>query len=302
MTQITPERVLRPGGPGVLSPGPVTGGDDRAMTERGRAERGRGVARAIAGPAVRRLRREVQWSRVGHRRLRLERAGAEAFAHPVAEHATPLIRRLAGLDEALQRSKVTNLRLAVARIDGRVVRPGQTFSFWWHVRAPSRRRGFVDGLVLDDGRLTAGTGGGLCQLTNLIYWMTLHTPLTVVERWRHSHDVFPDTGRTQPFGSGATCAWPVLDLQIENRTSTSIRLAVGLTPTHLTGAWTADAPVLARYRVYEAGHLITNDLPGVFVRHNTIRRQVLSLSGEPVDDELVAVNHALMRYAPFLER
>ena len=46
------------------------------------------------------------------------------------------------------------------------------------------------------------TGGGLCQLSNLIYWMTLHTPLTITERYRHSYDVFPDSNRTQPFGSG----------------------------------------------------------------------------------------------------
>ena len=54
--------------------------------------------------------------------------------------------------------------------------------------------------------------------------MTVHTPHTVVERWRHSYDVFPDCGRTQPFGSGATCAWPSLDLQPQNRTATSFRL------------------------------------------------------------------------------
>jgi vancomycin resistance protein VanW len=257
------------------------------------------AGRVMAGPAVRRARRQLQWWRCG-RRLRLSRAPAAGFPHPVSDHATPLMRRLAGVDERLQLNKVTNLRLATERLDGLVLAPGERFSFWWHVRAPSRRCGFVDGLVLDDGRLTAGVGGGLCQLTNLLYWMTLHTPLTVVERWRHSHDVFPDAGRTQPFGSGATCAWPVLDLQIENRTRASFRLAVEVTATHLAGAWTADRAVLTRYEVYEAEHLITNDLPGVFMRHNVIRRRVRSATGDLIDDEPVAVNHALMRYAPFL--
>lgn len=44
------------------------------------------------------------------------------------------------------------------------------------------------------------------------------TPLTVVERYRHSHDVFPDANRTQPSGSGATCAYPHRDLMIRNDT------------------------------------------------------------------------------------
>ena len=210
--------------------------------------------RAAVSPVVGRLRREVQWRRVGG--LGLATGPSHAQPCRVAEHATPLVRPLAGLDAELQRGKVVNLRLAAQRLDGLVLPPGKRLSFWWHVRRPTRRRGFVDGLVLDHGRMSAGTGGGLCQLTNLLYWMTLHTPLEVAERWRHSYDVFPDADRTQPFGSGATCAWPTLDLQVVNPTEATFRLAVHLTDTHLVGAWTADRPVGLRYEVYEAAHVI----------------------------------------------
>ena len=141
----------------------------------------------------------------------------------------------------------------------------------------------------------------MCQLTNLLYWMTLHTPLTVVERWRHSYDVFPDAGRTQPFGSGATCAWPVLDLQVANRTAATFRLALGLNDTHLEGAWTSDRPMPHRYEIYEAQHVVTNDAPGVFQRHNVLRRRVLDLAGLETGDELVTANQALLMYQPFLE-
>ena len=258
------------------------------------------VARTALAPAVRRARREVQWRRSGSIR-RLRPAPADVAPHEVARHATPLFRELAGLDQQLQRNKVVNLGLAIGRLDGIVLPPGQTFSFWRHVGAPASRRGYVDGLVLDHGRLTAAVGGGMCQLTNLLYWMTLHTPLTVVERWRHSYDVFPDAGRTQPFGSGATCAWPVLDLQVANRTDATFRLSLRLTSTHLEGTWTSDRPPVSRYEVYEARHVLTNDGPGVFQRHNVIRRRVLDLDGRETDDELVAANQALLMYQPFLE-
>lgn len=33
--------------------------------------------------------------------------------------------------------------------------------------------------------------------------MTIHTPQTVIERHRYGYDVFPDSNRTQPFGSSA---------------------------------------------------------------------------------------------------
>lgn len=271
--------------------------NQHSLLDRHRLEAG---ARSVMGPAVRRVRREIQWRRCGST-LHLQPGPAQSCPHPVTEHSTPLFRQLAGVDQQLQRNKVVNLGLALERLDALILLPGQRFSFWWHVRKATARRGFLDGLVLSHGQTVAGVGGGLCQLTNLIYWMTLHTPLTVVERWRHSYDVFPDVERTQPFGSGATCAWPVLDLQIENTTMTAFRLGLTLSPTHLHGAWTADTPVSTGYEVYESDHVMTNEGPGVFVRHNVVRRRVLGPAGEHVTDELVAVNQARMMYQPFLE-
>lgn len=230
----------------------------------------------------------------------MARVGGAACPHPVAEHATPLFRELAGVERRLQENKVVNLAIALEDLDGLVLPPGARFSFWRHVRRPTARRGFLPAVVLSHGRVTEGVGGGLCQLTNLLYWMTLHTPLTVVERWRHSYDVFPDNGRTQPFGSGATCAYPVLDLQVENRTAMTFRLDVHLDATHLRGAWTASAPVDLEYEIYEAHHLMTNEAPGVFMRHNVLRRRTRSVDGTVVDDELVAANQALLMYQPFL--
>lgn len=250
------------------------------------------------GPPYRLLRRELQW-RDPRRDFAVTR-GPEPLAHAVASHATPLVRPLAGLDPELQRNKVVNLRLAAARLDGTVLAPGQTLSFWRAVGKPTAARGYLDGLVLDHGRLSRGVGGGLCQMTNLIYWMTLHTPLRVTERWRHSYDVFPDAGRTQPFGSGATCAWPALDLQIANPTGSRYRLSLQVTGAELVGAWTADEAPGVRYEVYETGHRVTHEGPGAYVRHNELRRRELDPDGRLVADLPVAENHALLMYEPFL--
>lgn len=254
---------------------------------------------ALVGPSYRRLKREWQW-RTCPADLDLEVHSPDAFGYDVASHRSVLLRELAGVDPQLQRNKIVNLRLAVDRLDGRVLRPGQRLSFWRYVGNPSARRGFVDGVILHDGHLTAGVGGGLCQLSNLIHWMTLHTDLTVVERWRHSYDVFPDSNRTVPFASGATCAWPSLDLQIENRTTASYRLGLTVGTTDLVGAWTSDAEPSRSYRVYEAAHLITNDGPGVHTRRNVLRRTVLDRDHQVVDDEFLMENSALMRYDPVL--
>lgn len=257
------------------------------------------AARTLAGPAYRRIKREWQWRRCGAD-LSLARADPSGFPYAVTSHASPMLRQLQGLPMQLQHNKITNLRLAVAPLDGRVLRPGQRLSFWKFVGNPSAKRGFLDGVVLHDGVLRPGVGGGLCQLTNLIYWMTLHTPLTVVERWRHTYDVFPDNARTQPFASGATCAYPALDLQIENRTATAYRLSLTVGESHLSGAWSSDRPARESYRLYQAVHVITTEGPGVYMRRNVIRRKVLDLDGAELGDELVSENHAQMMYEPFL--
>lgn len=257
-------------------------------------------ARGTMGPSARRLRREWQWRRAGVP-ARLDRAVSDGFDHEVAAHSSPIFRELAGVDRRLQENKAVNLAIAAARLDGSVLGPGQRMSFWRLVGKPSYRRGFKDGLVLRQGHVDEAVGGGLCQMTNLLYWMTVHSPLAVVERWRHTYDVCPDNGRTQPFGSGATCSWPVLDLQIENRTAATFRLSLTVEQTDLVGAWASDQPPSNTYEVYEAAHLMTNDLPGVFTRRNVVRRRVLDLAGNEVGDELLAVNEGRLMYQPFLE-
>lgn len=102
----------------------------------------------------------------------------EALPYKAASHATPLLRKLRNVDMQLQYNKITNLKLAVAKLDGLVIRPGETFSYWRTIGKPTRRKGYLDGMVLHYGGFHSGTGGGLCQLSNLIYWMVLHTPLS----------------------------------------------------------------------------------------------------------------------------
>lgn len=181
-----------------------------------------------------------------------------------------------------------------------VLRPGETFSYWRLIGRPSRRKGYLDGIVLFCGTFRPGVGGGLCQMSNLIFWMTLHTPLTVVERYRHSYDVFPDSGRTQPFGSGATCVYPYRDLMIRNDTQTTFRLHVTVGGEFLEGEWRADRRPEYSYRVVERDHCMQSEYWGGYSRHNKLYREVYDAEGRCVDVQYVTRNDALMMYSPFL--
>ena len=161
----------------------------------------RSPLRIYLGKKYYRLRRYCDWY-FGGKKYASQKEGL-LLPHVVFTHKTPLLRQLKNVDMWLQHNKVKNLQIAFQKLNGVILKPGETFSYWRLIGKPTRRKGYVEGMVLFYGKVMAGVGGGLCQLSNLIYWMTLHTPLTVTERYRHSYDVFPDANREQPFGSGS---------------------------------------------------------------------------------------------------
>jgi len=220
--------------------------------------------------------------------------------HLIFTHQTPLIRKLQGVDPALQYNKVNNLKIAASRVSGICIKPGEVFSYWRTIGKPTKRKGYKDGLILNpDGTFGAGIGGGLCQLSNMIYWMALHSPLDVIERYRHSHDIFPDSNRTQPFGSGATCVYNYLDLQIYNGTDNEFQLIVYLTEDNLVGELRSVEPVKYHYEVYEKEHFISSTFWGGYIRNNKIYRRIYE-NDILTADEYVTENHAIMMYQPLL--
>ena len=243
------------------------------------------------------LKRHMVWLFGG---LKFARQSDNHLPFKCFSHKTPLMRKLKDVDMYLQRNKVVNLKIAVPKVTMVTLYPGEVFSYWKLIGKPTRRKGYLKGMVLNNGGFSAGTGGGLCQLSNLIYWMTIHTPLTVIERHRHGHDVFPDSNRTQPFGSGATCFYNYGDLMIRNDTPHVFQLIVEVTDTDLKGEWVSDSQPEYTYEVYEKEHFIQSEYWGGHTRHNLLYRRKIDLDGSVVDDEFVIENHAIMMYSPLL--
>jgi vancomycin resistance protein VanW len=258
----------------------------------------RSPLRIYFGKKYYRFKRYLDWYLGGKKFAKQKENSLLPYVNYV--HKTPLLRKLKDVDMWLQDNKVTNIKIASKRLNGIIIKPGETFSYWRLIGNTTKRKGYVDGMILFYGKVTTGVGGGLCQLSNLIYWMTLHSSLTVTERYRHSYDVFPDSKRSQPFGSGATCAFNYLDLQIKNETNQTYQLVIYLTDTHLVGEWRAEFPSTRTYEVYEKEHWITHEFWGGYVRHNTIYRKEYNMDNELIDDEFITENHAIMMYEPLL--
>lgn len=220
-------------------------------------------------------------------------------SYPVMEHRSLIMRRLKDVDMYLQENKRTNLRLAISKLHGMIIRPGETFSVWRHVGRPTARKGYLEGLVLSQGKIGKGVGGGLCQLGNLLFWMFAHTPLSIVERHRHSFDVFPDINRSIPFGAGATLSYNYIDLRVRNNTPHTYRLELWLDDTHLNGRISSDTEQRDRYRIEETDHRIEHQSWGGYTRHNKLVRIVTRADGSEYTEPFVE-NHAIMMYNPLL--
>lgn len=240
------------------------------------------------------------------RKINFNNFEEQHFPYIVFAHETPLKRNLSKEDMDLQEGKVENLKLAVKCISPIILKPNQIFSYWRLIGNPTKIRGFKKGMMLVNGQPTSAIGGGLCALSNLIYWATLHTDLTVIERFRHSYDVFPDSNRTLPFGSGATCVYNYRDLMIQNRTTEDFLLKVWIDEIEqkLKCEWRTKSKPKTQYEVYQKEHWFTQEL-NHYIRHNTIFRKCFSTENNSKilkSDDFITENHALMMYEPLLEK
>ncbi|MHB0912530.1 MAG: VanW family protein [Armatimonadota bacterium] len=239
--------------------------------------------------------RFLRWYFGGRRYCR--RKSIERLPFRIKAHESPLIRKLGNSDVRLQQNKITNLSIAMRHIDGIVIAPGETFSFFRLVGMATKAKGYKEGMVLRRGEARPGIGGGLCQLSNLIHWMVLHSPLTVVERHHHSFDPFPDEGRVLPFGSGATLFYNYKDYQFANNTPYTFQVCIGMTDTHLKGELRCSEEVPYTYHVYERNHEFLKIDSKCYRRNEILRDVIDKRTGKTVSAELVTSNFAEVKYA-----
>jgi len=252
---------------------------------------------------TRRLRRYANW--YFDTKKYASKKTSNKLAFRVKKHQSVLLKRLGDSDMQLQINKVTNLKIATKQIDGILIRPGETFSFCKLVGLPTKRKGYLLGMELTFGEARAGIGGGICQISNLIHWLVIHSPLTVTERYHHSFDPFPDDGRVLPFGSGATVFYNYRDYQFANNTEYTFQINLWFTDKCLEGELRIDTDLDYAYHVIEKGHQFLK-IDGQFYRKNEIwRDKILKFkSGQIVETELITKNFARVTYTPdnFIEQ
>lgn len=228
------------------------------------------------------------------------------FAHIQSDAVLPVLiyshnslirRKLGNTEMGLQENKAVNLSLAAPKVNRIMIYPGETFSFWRLVGPDSEKRGYREGLTIANGRPSKGIGGGLCQFTNLIHWMVLHTELTIVEHHHHDGiDLFPDFKRQIPFGTGTSIVYNYLDYRFLNRTDRTYQLLVWSDGEYLRGELRADTPQNVSYHIHAEEEFFSEEDGAVYRNGLVYRDTIDKRTGSRLTSELIRRNHARVMY------
>ena len=215
----------------------------------------------------------------------------------ICAHKSLIRRKLGDVNMQLQENKASNLKLAVPKVSGIIIKPGQTFSFWRTVGACTKRKGFKEGLIISSGATAQGIGGGMCQFTNLIHWLVLHTPLEITEHHHHDNvDLFPDFGRQVPFGVGTSIKYNYLDYRFKNTTDMNFQLIVYTTDTYLCGEIRAEKPLSVKYHIKAEDEYFSKE-DDVAYRNNKVFRECTDkATGNLIEKKLIKKSHAKVKY------
>ena len=215
----------------------------------------------------------------------------------IYEHKSLIRRRLGNVQMNLQENKAVNLALAAPLVSNVVIRPGETFSFWKLVGKTTAKKGYREGLQIAKNEPSAGIGGGMCQFTNLIHWMILHTPLEIVEHHHHDGiDMFPDYNRQIPFGTGTSIFYNYLDYRFYNPTDATYQLITYTTDEYLCGELRADKPQLYSYHIKSEGEQFVRENGNVYRCGEVYRNVVDKTNGNLISSQLIRKNHARVLY------
>jgi len=112
-----------------------------------------------------------------------------------------------------------NALLAMRKLNGKVVAPGEIFSFNAAVGTCTRDQGYRKAPVSYNGQLIPSWGGGVCQTSSTLYNAALLAGMEIVERWPHRFA----PNYVSP-GRDAAVAYTSYDLRFRNTLSAPVTI------------------------------------------------------------------------------
>jgi vancomycin resistance protein YoaR len=152
------------------------------------------------------------------------RRGATQVELPSAPVAPPVTVETLGIDDishvlaafttkfsVAEKSRNDNLKLVASRVDGTVMKPGQTFSFNEVVGDRTEKEGYKTAHVIEAGEMVDGMAGGACQISTTLHGAAFFAGLDIISSTPHSRpSVYVQ------MGLDATVVYPSVDLKLRN--------------------------------------------------------------------------------------
>lgn len=121
--------------------------------------------------------------------------------------------------DASNKNRAKNIELAAETINGKVLSPGEKFSFNNIVGNTTAAKGYLLAGAYSAGELVENYGGGICQVSSTIYNAVLYANLEIVERYNHSAVV----SYVDP-GLDATISYGSRDFKFKNSRQYAIKI------------------------------------------------------------------------------
>ncbi|MFI5671605.1 VanW family protein [Streptomyces sp. NPDC051704] len=125
--------------------------------------------------------------------------------------------------------RTTNIGRAAELINGSLVLPDETWSFNRTVGERTGENGFVDGLIINNGRYEKASGGGVSAVATTVFNAMFFAGVKPVEYGAHSFYI-----ERYPEGREATIAWGSLDLRFANDSGKALAIQAEATDTSVT--------------------------------------------------------------------
>ncbi len=109
--------------------------------------------------------------------------------------------------------RTQNIIIASRTINGTLLKPGDTFSMNGILGQRTVAKGYGEANVIVNGRLTKGVGGGISQVSTVLYNLSWFAGADLVEHTTHTFYI-----SRYPAGREATVSWPDVDNKFRNST------------------------------------------------------------------------------------
>lgn len=183
-------------------------------------------------------------------RVTIDDLGREAFPDLLASFSTKYVQS--------NTNRTTNLRLAANKIDGKVVMPGDIFSYNRVVGKRTTSAGYKNAAIYQDGDVVDGLGGGICQISTTLYNACIAADMEI--EMRRNHMFVPSYADA---GKDATVVWGSQDFQFKNRRNYPIKIE------------TSVSDGIANVRIY--GLHTDDDYDKIYITTETIKNSGNSL-------------------------